>query len=345
MGKKIYIILGNGFSIDFINHISINEEKIKSKIDLSNLFSQGANLRWPEDNRPGFLSFKRCPNLWTIGARTNSSQAETNEILERVVTCANVYSLRRGTSLNSGGGNGFLFAYKELVSYLKYLFIHYNTLIRTIPESAKHWAWSNFFTKLQADPSIESVCIISYNYDIWLERLLNLLEIKFSLPLISNNENAKFKIFKPHGSISFLHKNKLLAESFSINYSDLAVDCPLSEIKHELEDINYHTPVNFIIPPAGESGRTNHTWAQAIQGECVAQASASSDDDLAIVCGISYWHVDRAEIDRLLNSMKSTIELLHINPYPSQTLDAVLNSLFSKYTHFKSSEVLSEYIA
>jgi hypothetical protein len=343
VGKNLYIILGNGFSIDFIKYISKENHEIAQRIDLVNLFSQGSNLRWPQDNKPGFLSFKRCPNLWNIGARTNASQAETNEILERVVTCANVYSLRRGTSLAGGIGNGFLHAYKELVSYLKYLFIHYNSLVKDIPETARDWAWSKFFTSIQSDENIDSVCIVSYNYDIWLERLLHFLNIPFSLPLLHINDRAKVKIFKPHGSISFLHKNKLLPESFSINYSDLAVDCPLSEIRHELIDINHHTPVNFIIPPAGESGRANHTWAQAIRGECMGQANSCKDDDLAIVCGISYWHVDRGEIDILLNSMKSTMELLHINPYPSQTLDAVLNSLFSKYTHFTTSEVLSEY--
>lgn len=343
MGKNVYIILGNGFSIDFIKHISKENSEIASKIDLNNLFSQGANLRWPQDNKPGFLSFRRCPNLWNIGARSNSSQDDTNEILERVVTCANVYSLRRGTSLNGGTGNGFLHAYKELVSYLKYLFIHYNELVAEIPESANIWAWSRFLLSIQSNPNIENICIVSYNYDIWLERLLLFLKIPFSLPLISQNEPAKIKIFKPHGSISFLHKNKLIPDSFSINYSDLTVDCPLSEIRHELVDINHHTPVNFMIPPAGESSRTNHTWAQVIRGECIAQANSCKDDDLAIVCGISYWHVDRAEIDILLNSMNSTMELLHVNPYPSQTLDAVLNSLFSKYTHFTSSEVLAEF--
>lgn len=343
MGKHIYIILGNGFSIDFINHISKEKSEIIQKIDLKNLFSQGANLRWPQDNKPGFLSFRRCPSLWNIGARTNTSQTETNEILERVVTCANVYSLRRGTSLDGNVGNGFLYAYKELVSYLKYLFIYYNSLITEIPDTARQWAWSKFFKAIQSDASVESISIVSYNYDIWLERLLNFLDIPFSLPLLATNNEAKIKIFKPHGSISFLHKTKLPPESFSINYNNLAVDCPLSDIKHELTDINHHTPVNFIIPPAGESGRSNHTWAQAIRGECVAQANSCKDDDLAIICGISYWHVDRGEIDILLNSMKSNMELLHINPYPSQTLDAVLNSLFLKYTHFPSSEVLAEY--
>jgi hypothetical protein len=343
VGKKIYIILGNGFSVDFIKHISKDDPTISSRIDLVNLFSKGADLRWPQDNKPGFLSFRRCPNLWQLGARTNSTAAETLEILERVVTCANVYSLRRGTSLVGGVGNGFLHAYKELVAYLKYLFIHYNTVVGDIPESAKSWAWSRFFIQLQENPEVESVCIVSYNYDIWLERLLNLLKIPFSLPLMLTNESAKFHLLKPHGSISFLHKTKLLPDSFSINYNDLAVDCPLSDIEHELIDVNHHTAVNCIIPPAGEAGRANHTWAQAIRGECIARASSFEDDDLSIVCGISYWHVDRAEIDTLLNSMRSSIELIHINPFPSQTLDAVLNSLFTKYTHFTSSEILSEY--
>ncbi len=213
-----------------------------------------------------------------------------------------------------------------------------------LPNEMNEWSWSKFFLAVQSDPSISSVCIVSYNYDIWLERLLDLLDIPFELPLVNSNPIAKFKIFKPHGSISFVHKTKLMSEAFSINYNSFSTDGSLSDIDYSLTDINYHTPVNFIIPPAGESNRGVNTWAQTIRGECLAQVKKCEDTDLAIVCGLSYWHVDRAEIDTILNSMKPSVELIHLNPFPSKTLDAVLNSLFTKYTHFTSSETLAEYI-
>lgn len=343
MGKKVGIIIGNGFTIDLVKFLSKHDASLKNKINVANLFADGSVLRWPLDNRPGFLSYKHCPNLWTAGARSYLSSGETLEILERVVTCANVYSLKKTETITDKTGNGFLQAYKELVSYLKYLFIHYNSQIPEIPPEISDWSWAKFLTQLHNDPEVEEVVLISYNYDIWIERILELIGIPFSIPMLSHNDQAKFHLFKPHGSISYLHKKSLPKDSFSINYNSFFVDCPISDIKVSYTDLHQHTPVNFIIPPAGESGRSSSTWAQSIRNECTSRIANFKEGDIAVICGLSYWHVDRAEVDTLLNSMNPGMDLVHLDPFPSKTLDAVLNSLFSHYTHLASSELLEEY--
>lgn len=342
MTKKVALIIGNGFTIDFIRFISKNDSRVSDEINVMNLFSDGGALRWPLDGRPGFLSYKHCPNLWSIGARSYLAPAETLEILERVVTCANVYSLKRIELISDKTGNGFLHAYRELVYYLKYLFIHYDHVISDIPDNISEWSWAKFFLQLNADPSIEEVTIVSYNYDIWLERILLKLGVEFHAPLFSAG-GGKFQLFKPHGSISYQHKKSLPPDSFSINYNSFFVDCPLSDIIVTYDDLDRHTPVNFIIPPAGESGRSSSTWAQSIRNECSSRIATFKPGDLAVLCGISYWHVDRAEIDTLLNSMNSEMDIVHLNPFPSPTLDAVLNSLFTRYTHLTSSSLLEGY--
>lgn len=343
MGKKIAVILGNGFTIDFIRYISKYDASIGDRVNVDNLFRDGGVLKWPLDGRPGFLSYKHCPYLWAAGARSYLSAGEALEILERIVTCANVYSLKRTETISDKTGNGFLQAYKELISYLKYLFVHYNSEVGDIPNQAVEWSWSKFFLQLQNDPGIEEVVLVSYNYDIWLERILDLLEIPFSMPLLDQNNGSKFHIFKPHGSISYQHKKALPKDSFSINYNSFFVDCPISDIKVDYTELDRHTPVSFIIPPAGEAGRSSSTWAQSIRNECRSRIANFSHGDIGIICGLSYWHVDRAEIDTLLNSMNSDMDILHLNPSPSQTLDAVLNSLFSNYTHLSSSSLLEGY--
>ncbi len=60
--KDLFIILGNGFSIDFLNHLKTNLPQA-SDISLSNLFENGELVPWPGDNSAGFLSYKHCPNL------------------------------------------------------------------------------------------------------------------------------------------------------------------------------------------------------------------------------------------------------------------------------------------
>ncbi|MBL0625949.1 hypothetical protein [Aeromonas jandaei] len=343
MGKKVSIVLGNGFTIDFLKFLSLHNPDIDGKINVNNLFSDGSELKWPLDNRPGFLSYKHCPHLWMVGARSYLTSDKTLEILERVVTCANVYSLKKNDQIIDKTGNGFLQAYKELISYLKYLFIHYNSIIPNIPDEVADWSWAKFLTQLNNDQNVESVIVISYNYDIWLERILDKLNIEYSIPLLNNNPDAKIQIFKPHGSISYQHYKPLPKDSFSINYNTFFVDCAVSDIRVSYTDLDNHTPVSFLIPPAGEAGRSGTTWAQSIRSECSSKMSTFSEGDLAVICGLSYWHVDRAEIDTILNSMHSGMDVVHVNPFPSQTLDAVLNSLFFNYTHLPSSKLLENH--
>ena len=42
MKKTLYIILGNGFSINLVKQLGLEEE-----IDLQNLFSKGDEVQWP----------------------------------------------------------------------------------------------------------------------------------------------------------------------------------------------------------------------------------------------------------------------------------------------------------
>lgn len=342
MSKKINIILGNGFSIDFINFYGSIDPKAK-KINLSNLFNDGAHLKWPLDKKPGFLSYRNTPGLWSIGARPGMGAADAMALIEKVVTCANVYSLRNPSEIREGNGNGFLHAYKELVYYLKYLFVHYDSAIEDLDARVQDWSWAKFLKKASEDEEIDEIVIVTYNYDVWLERILIKLGIDFEIPLIGDkNPRAKIKILKPHGSISFLHKKKLDLSSFSINYNNFTNDCSISDIVVDYQDMQRHCLVNFLTPPAGEMQRANQSWAKSVLNEALNKFEESKSDDLAIICGLSYWHVDRSELDQLINKLNSSIDLIHLNPYPSQILDAVLNSLFRRYIQLGNAEILEE---
>ena len=83
MSRNILIILGNGFTIDFIQHM-----KCEDKIDVKNLFNLGAQVPWPGNNRLGFLSFKHCPNLWNLGARSTITTSESLTLIEDIINNA-----------------------------------------------------------------------------------------------------------------------------------------------------------------------------------------------------------------------------------------------------------------
>lgn len=54
-------------------------------------------------------------------------------------------------------------------------------------------------------------------------------------------------------------------------------------------------------------------------------------NNLVIMCGLSYWHVDRREIDQLLVNIDEATEFILINPSPPRDLNAVLSSIFKNY--------------
>ncbi len=67
--KSVFIILGNGFTIDFLkkyNEFLGNKNRQSVHIDVQNLFRYGEVIGTPWDDKPGFLSYKVCPALWTL---------------------------------------------------------------------------------------------------------------------------------------------------------------------------------------------------------------------------------------------------------------------------------------
>ena len=210
MGKNYYLILGNGFTLDFLSSIQNSQ---KDKINVSNLFRNGELVPWPGNMKPGFLSYRYCPNLWTLGARSNMESKECIELIEDVITCANILNKNSRSSENI-----YIKAYKELVTYLKALFIYYDKLIDVPNTDVGNWGWAKFIKGLYYNNDVEKIHIVTFNYDVWLERILKKLSLEFT---VSNFEtdNKKIVIYKPHGSISFSYKTSRVAEAFEINYT------------------------------------------------------------------------------------------------------------------------------
>lgn len=335
---SIYIILGNGFSIDLVHKMNKANE-----VDLSNLFRKGEYVVYPKTKQKGFLSRKNTPNLWTLGARAYMTNDKSLQLITDIITCANVFNLsfekKQGESMDNS--SVFVNAYSELSSYLRYLFIYYNSLIseddlRNILDKIE---LINYIKQCQANK--KKIYIVTYNYDILLERLLLLEEIDFDIYGFTNKD-ADIIIFKPHGSISFSFNIKV-DESSPYNIRDVineAVSQNASdfEIKYSLEDD--YPIVNAIIPPAGDSTRFRFGWIKEIRKGIEEIIKNSTSKDEMILFGLSYWHVDRYEIDDILLSMDALMEVIYIDPYPPTSFDAVLSSLFKKYVHYSSGELL-----
>jgi hypothetical protein len=333
--KDLFIILGNGFSIDYLNHLKESEPKA-NEISLSNLFENGELVPWPGDDTPGFLSYKHCPNLWTLGARPNLDGKGSIELIENIITCANALN-NRTRNVDSI----YMRAYKELVSYLKALFIFYNHKINVPNADLLSWGWSKYLVELSSDPNIGKVHIVTLNYDIWLERILKKNDIQFSIS--GFEEDKKVIVYKPHGSISFSHSSKKVKDVFEVDYGQDVMDGKLSEFSIEYDNLSALNSIHAMVPPAGDSSRLDFEWASEIRKSILTVSEELKNDDELIICGTSYWHVDRLEIDRILTSINTDIsDVKVINPNSPDVFNAVITTLFTNVKFFKNSSPLAK---
>ena len=353
--KSVFIILGNGFTIDFLkkyNEYLDSKNKRHVRIDVQNLFQYGEVIGTPWDKHPGFLSYKICPALWTLGARPNQSADESNALIEEIISCANMFfdfindpeqKAKRLSMINSDDDRIYLRAYCELIVYLRHLFSWYDSLINNdelqeFVSTCTDWGWLSFLKNIDLK-EYKKIIIVSYNYDIWLERILNCLELKYNVCGFSDNKDNSIEIIKPHGSISFVPKNHV--DRYDINYNIGVDGLKIDELVLKYDRLTKYS-TGAIIPPAGDSSRLQATssWADILRNEAINKAKELSNDkkSAVVMCGISYWYVDRREIDELLINLSPETEFTFINPVPPRDLNAVLISIFKNYVLQTSSD-------
>lgn len=340
MEKNLYLILGNGFTIDLMKHIQ-NEE-----IDATNFFKYGAEILWPGSGEPGFLSSKNCPNLWNLGARPDMDSQQAMDLIEDIITCINVYASHQKKSLlvNNKQNDIYFYAYLELVEYIRNLFIYYDKKIEELPEEIQDWSWLKFLQF--ASGKYKKIHIVTYNYDVWLEKIFQKVDLDFAIYGFDSLDDKQIIIYKPHGSISFQHKQSTEKEAYKIKSSKSIDDAKLDDFKlsYNYEKIPL---VNAIIPPASEAGRMQQddtSWSKEIHNEVIKTFESTNENDECIICGISYWHVDRNEIDNILVSLNPNINIKMINPFPPKSLSAVLTSLFENFVLYPKAKILERLI-
>jgi len=154
--------------------------------------------------------------------------------------------------------------------------------------------------------------------------------------------SARMRILKPHGSISFTHKEHIDIDAFSLSSGGGLLDGTVADLTVRYDELARNYVLTAMIPPAGDSTRLNHTWAGQIRARARDLAKSLRKDDQVVVCGLSYWHVDRAELDELFVHLDPGVDVKVVNPRPPESLDAVLRSLFPNYIAYPSADILEE---
>ena len=395
MGKRLLLILGNGVTIDLIRHLDK-----ASEIDTSNLFRCGSMVPWPGNGKPGFLSYKYCPNLWHLGARSTVNNDDALSLIEQIIQCANVYGAAAfmDHALQRNPNDIHIKAYHELLLYLRYLFVYYDKKVGPLGAGqVENWPWLKIIRNAICQDVFSQVTVITYCYDIWLERALTALGVPFYISGFQSPPatGKAVEILKPHGSISFCYKNELPKGAFTeIKQRDFLdhSTAPTEDFTVQYDNLDRVFPLTPLIPPAGQSRRFGQYlsqdrnmapgdnlpvpeesiaagegtapsaleaasaamdkpageaisvggWAHTIREAAMDRAQTLTEGDELIIGGLSYWHVDRDEIDGLLAASHALANVKMVNPSTPNSLNAVLTSLFRNYIHFSSADVLSE---
>ena len=329
---KVFII-GNGYSINLVKILEQYNYIEKDAINLKNLFSMADRI--PDRNTGnGYFCKYNFPNLWQLGVRSTIDSESASKIISNITSSYILY-LNRCISRNSEVDKSHICVrtYFELNKYLKSLILYYDKLI--YEAITKLIAKKSTDEIVQLFPLINEIgvedLVISYNYDIWLERLLTSCHNKYSYAGITSNNHANIKIYKPHGSVNFDLCNHIEDES---NIYDVSTD-NLKIIDLE----NNHLPSVFnyslIIPPSGFIIGQSNSWVAKIR-EGLTSSLQQSCPSKVVFYGLSYDIVDRDEINEIICQLDITsTEIVYVNPKPSSNLDYILSQHFEHYYHKK----------
>ncbi|WP_035284612.1 MULTISPECIES: hypothetical protein [unclassified Clostridium] len=371
---------GNSIGIvSRINAYRIQQGQPILDVDLSNLFYYGADFNFPMTSDP-FLTEEHCPKLWELGARPGMDRDPAQKIESRIITCGNVYALAKYeeeiiSTNNFGSYNNLPFsltpitfssesneiisysnahskysenevisrlyfgAYGEFSSYLRYLFIYYNSQVTDNDLINIDVPLINYIKKNYN--KFDKIIINSYVYDIFMERLLMLNGLPFSLGDFENNYSSKIIFYKPHGSISFFYKKSFpLGTTYKIPYNELSFQQKIKicdfNIKYEFDD-DY--PIhNGMIPPNGDAERYEVSYYQKIRNSIIRAAKGSKSGYIYYIIGSSYSCADRFELDRINTNFNKLTNVIYVDPNANPDYDAVLSSLFINYKQIKDFE-------
>jgi hypothetical protein len=229
------------------------------------------------------------------------------------------------------------------VAYLRYLFVHYDEELKgkNFFDDPSVFEPINWLLEAVSEPTVTDIDVVSFNYDAFLERCLQKNTVPFSIPILDESKGSKLRIHKPHGSITFCGKTPIDRAAFAINYGNGSfAEGAIEELEVRYDELDGHFPMVGMLPPAGESDRYKHRWIRQIWDKAIEAARSLKENDLVVVYGLSYWHVDRKEIDMLLGEVSRRARVISINPSPNQQFEAVCCSLFKSYHSYGNSRQL-----
>jgi len=212
----------------------------------------------------------------------------------------------------------------QLRRFLSISYSQLQNVVDNFEDKIKKWKWTQWFKENKKSCQLA----ISLNYDLALERSLYYANISYRR-IGTDEPLGKVPILKPHGSIDF-------------DLPDYAIYCPIEQrwgVTTSLNDAQYVKTIPKadwllprmeadLIPPSMHNIQRGLSWINEMFNIYTMQAGKIN---ALIIVGISYWEVDRPEIDFFLRRLNSKAKIFIMNKTPNPKLLQKIESLGHAY--------------
>jgi hypothetical protein len=173
------------------------------------------------------------------------------------------------------------------------------------------WSWLEIVRTLGSRLKV----VASFNYELGFERALETSQVQHWR--VGLDQPNGLPVVKPHGSIdAALHPNSIVAPvGYPLANCIDRNDAPLVRLQKG-QWLLPRTEVDIVLP-LEESPYLDYQWVRPAY-ELFRRLGHALDT--LVVVGISYWAVDRPEIDYLLDSVNAGAKVFLVNPRPPKDL-------------------------
>jgi hypothetical protein len=187
--------------------------------------------------------------------------------------------------------------------------------------TAEAWPWGQFIGSIAE--RLQGV--ISYNYDLNAETVLETRTVLRHLALPSVGRDG-LPISKPHGSIDYVPASDMISgpkPRYPVERFFEMCDVPIQRLPRY--GLSAPRIAAQVVIPTEASGFTQFQWVKP--GRTWVHAAGRGTKFL-ILMGVSYWPVDRPELDEIMDAVPESATAIVGNPRPDSALMARLGTRF-----------------
>ena len=275
-GKKIMLVIGNGFTLNYLNSINstlnssipflgFNSGRIKSRVEF-------------------FYSKLRGLNEKIYNYRDEDDFKTINNLLK-------IFEVGKE---------------ERLLCYLKrFITLVYSEFQIEIDKNLKFNDWE-IFKWIKANKN-NITDVLNFNYDLVLERVLNEINLKYCRPFtIEETFYSKCRIYKPHGSIDFDLPSQAINVGLESRWQIITKDNqyylgnkPYLNVLQSTDLLIPRVQQDIVLPTC-KNIQKNLSWVKALSEQLKERVKKI---DKIIIIGFGYREEDKLEFNEVISGL------------------------------------------